>query len=332
MSESAPLADAASPRPPRAKRWLIAAAKLLLIAIVIVAIQQSLVRAWRDLEEHRLQLAPAWFVLAGLLYVLGLLLAAWYFFWLLRSLDQPVRLFESIRAHYVGHMGKYVPGKGLVLVIRLGLLPFERRSLAAGGVAVFYETIMMMAVGAILAAVILPVWYGVAGLPALVAGLSAIALAIGTLPPILGPLGRLVLTVKPNWTVGHSLAFIGYRQFAMGWVVNIVVWSFLGLSFWATLRALLPAEQAPLSGFPFYVAASALAMVAGFASLLPGGAFVREAVLIELLDPRYGAGTAVVAAIALRCVWLLSEVVISAILYPLGLRVWSRATTPLGGD
>ena len=67
--------------------------------------------------------------------------------------------------------------------------------------------------------------------------------------------------------------------------------------------------------FPLYVASVSLAMVAGFLSLIPGGAVVRELVLAELMAPRFGDVVAVVSALLLRLTWLVAELVISAILY-----------------
>jgi hypothetical protein len=42
---------------------------------------------------------------------------------------------------------------------------------------------------------------------------------------------------------------------------------------------------------------------------------VRDWILMTLLAPRYGAALAVLSAVLLRVVWLLSELVISGILY-----------------
>ena len=60
-----------------------------------------------------------------------------------------------------------------------------------------------------------------------------------------------------------------------------------------------------------HVAAVALATVAGFISMLPGGAVVREAVLTELMIPYLGGGAALIAAVLLRLVWLTAELCIA---------------------
>jgi uncharacterized membrane protein YbhN (UPF0104 family) len=61
-----------------------------------------------------------------------------------------------------------------------------------------------------------------------------------------------------------------------------------------------------------------LAVVLGFVLQIPAGAGIREAVLLELLTPAYGAAGALVAAILWRLVSLVAELLISVILYLLG--------------
>ena len=62
-----------------------------------------------------------------------------------------------------------------------------------------------------------------------------------------------------------------------------------------------------------------LAVVAGFLSLIPGGLGVRELVLDELMAEPFGRTVALVSAVLLRLVWLMTELAISGILY-----VWMK--------
>jgi hypothetical protein len=69
---------------------------------------------------------------------------------------------------------------------------------------------------------------------------------------------------------------------------------------------------------PLYVACVSLAVVAGFLSLIPGGAGVRELILGVLIAQQFGQAAAVLTAVMLRLVWLVSEVAISTVLYAVG--------------
>jgi uncharacterized membrane protein YbhN (UPF0104 family) len=90
----------------------------------------------------------------------------------------------------------------------------------------------------------------------------------------------------------------------------------------------LPGLDLP-ADLPRYTASIALATLAGFVFLVsPGGLGVREAALAELMLPYLqGIGMAgkaallaLVSAALLRLVWLVSEIVVSVILYGVGLR------------
>ena len=97
-----------------------------------------------------------------------------------------------------------------------------------------------------------------------------------------------------------------------------VAWILLGVSFWAVLQSMGIPGPSLLRSLPGYVASVSLATVAGFLSLIPGGAFVREAILTGITGPSLGEGVALVAAVVLRLVWLVSEMVISGMLYWFG--------------
>jgi uncharacterized membrane protein YbhN (UPF0104 family) len=69
-------------------------------------------------------------------------------------------------------------------------------------------------------------------------------------------------------------------------------------------------------------------VVLGFLSFIPGGFGVREMVLLPLLAPAFGEAGALVAAILLRLEWLVSELLVSSILY-WGVRGVDQVDCPL---
>ena len=72
---------------------------------------------------------------------------------ILQASATPVRLVPALRAYLVSHLGKYVPGKAMVVVMRAGMVvPFGARASTAA-IATFYETLVMMAAGGLVAAV-----------------------------------------------------------------------------------------------------------------------------------------------------------------------------------
>ena len=302
--------------PTRRKKWFALLVKLLVVAIVVWGVRHTLLAAWVNLEAHQMwPERPAWLVAAGVFYLASIFPAAIFWHRILLALGQRPRLGETIRAYYIGHLGKYVPGKAMVVVLRTGLLRSQRATTAVVAVSVFVETLTMMAVGACLAATILMVAFPGQMVLVLVAVSLMIAAGVPTLPPVFRRLaGRLPLGARDEASP-VDLHQVSYRLMAGGWVALACGWVLMGLSLWATLRALEVPGADAISQLPLYTASVSLAVVAGFLSLVPGGAVIRELILAQVLVPQFGETVAVVSALLLRLVWLVSELGISGILY-----------------
>jgi len=317
-----------SPERPAYKKWLLRALKLLIVVLVVWAVRRTLCEAWSQLGEYRWQLHVGWVLVSGLLYLLGLLLAGVFWHRVLLVLGQEARLGECLRAYFIGHLGKYVPGKAMVVVIRAGMVRSHRVDTALAAASVFFETLTMMAVGAFLAAAVLavgfrgeaPRFWGAVGLM-LVAGLP-------TLPPLFKRLARLAGVGRSDPDVARKMDRLGGRTLLLGWALMTLAWVLLGLSYWATLQAMGIPGLDPVGQLPRYTASVALAMVAGFLLLVsPGGIGVREVALAALMipylktfAPEHAELVAWASAAVLRLVWLGAELAISAVLYPMGPR------------
>lgn len=309
----------------RTKKWILLTVKILVVILVFWWVRNTLVKAGDQLKtaEFQWRLEPQWLVLSGVLYLVGLLPAGLFWHRVLRTLGQDARLLETLRAYYVGHLGKYVPGKTMVVIIRAGMIRGHRVDTVAAAVSVFYETLSMMAVGACLAAGLLAVsfrqqqilFFGSLGMMA-VAG-------IPILPPVFKRMVRLVGVGKAKDGVPGQLDAMGYGTMLTGGGLMTLTWVFLGLSLWATFRAIGVEDFGFVPYFASYVCCVSLATVAGILSMIPGGFGVRDVMLVDLIVQLYrplSAGEATVASGMLRVVWLVAELVISGILYFLGPR------------
>ena len=319
----------------RKARWLITAIKLLIVVVVIWFIRQTLLEVWQRLGEHDWhfsQLSLPWLAVAGVFYLAGTFLSGVFWHCVLCAMGQNAGLVETLRAYYIGHLGKYVPGKAMVVVLRTGLIRSQRVDATLAAVSIFFETLTMMAVGAFLSAAIVAIWFrGHAVLFWAAIGMM-LASGVPVLPPVFRRLVRLFVG-KWSDATDAGLAHVGYRITAIGWLLNAFAWALLGLSLWAVLRSMGAANgpgDNPFHQLPTYTASVSLATVAGFVSFVPGGAIVREAVLAELTTPQFGNVIALVSAVLLRLVWLVSELVISGILY-LPTRRWKSRHPPAEG-
>ncbi len=269
--------------------------------------------------QQQLTLRVEYLLPAGLLYLACHTL--WGTFWvqLLRGQGVTVGWLAGVRAYFVSQVGKYVPGKALVILLRVGLLKGTVASPTIIIVTGTYETLTNMAAGAVLGACLLPFCgqleaidpqyrdfvpysvFGVAFVPLVVLALNRLVRRVAAkyrkpdAPPI---------PVPSVWLIGR-----GMLQAMVGWCL-------LALGAWLTACG-LSADPVPLTPATFaqYLCAVCVAYVIGFAALfLPAGGGLRELVLQWLLAPPLGAVSAAVAVV-LRVVWTLAEAVAAVGLY-----------------
>lgn len=302
----------------RLRYWLLLLLKLAIFALVAWFVRGTLIAAWEQLGRHPLRLEPLWLLGAGGVYLLGLAPAALFWYYALRVMGQKPGIWDTLRAYYVGHLGKYVPGKALVVIIRVGMVGGEKVHMGVAAASVFVETLTMMAVGAFIAALIVAMalgeevmlFWGAVGLMLLA--------VLPTLPPVFRPIAKAAVG-RNDPAVAARLRNLRYRTLAVGWLCMAPVWAAVGVSLWCVLRAMGIERFSPWDDLPTLTATAALATVAGFLSLIPGGLGVRDLLLIHLLAHpglfALGQVEAAVGGALLRIVWVLSETLISAILY-----------------
>jgi uncharacterized membrane protein YbhN (UPF0104 family) len=252
-------------------------------------------------------------MLAAVSYLSGLVCFGLFWHLALHAMGQRPTLLESLRSYTLSHLGKYVPGKALVVLIRSDRVSSTRVKRSVAVVGVFVETLGMMAVGGILASLLLIGGYGrtheSGWLIVLAVGL-AVGAGIGASPPMFRFVLRYLSKRRGLLTLGEAIEGLSWQFLAKGWLLAAGGWLFFGASMIFVLGAFPSNESGPIldSGdYPQIVAAVSLSMIAGFISLLPGGAGVREMVISTLLTPMIGPVFAVISAISLRVVWLLCE-------------------------
>lgn len=257
--------------------------------------------------------------LASLLYALAMLPPGFVLAAAIRSLGERASLPTAMASQLLGHVGKYVPGKAMVIVLRVGALSTDGVSAVTSTISVFMETLLMMAVGAAVACLVI-FWLPVPTWLMATAAVVAVAASIPTLPPILKRVAAKVAHRNPTQNVSdHATSSI--RFFLVGWAWSLLSWMLIGAAFTLLVSA-IPSPAAlptPLVLYAVCTAAISLAMVVGFASLLPGGAGVRELVLTTLLALAIGTAHALLAAVAARLMFIVVEAICAGLAW-----VWLR--------
>ncbi len=146
-----------------------------------------------------------------------------------------------------------------------------------------------------------------------------LAFLVVVAPPVFR---RLAKTASlPIRGVGpDALPRFSARLLALGLIQTAAAWLMMGMSQMAVVWGVATAAELDfLALLPIVVAAVAFATVAGFVvAVTPGGLGVREAVLMYALGPAHGNDLAVVAAMALRLVWVAAEIFAALALAPWG--------------
>ena len=304
-------------------------------ALLIVFLGRRAYLLWITAPVEEIRINPTWLILAGIVYCCGWIPSAWFWMTLMRRMNQPAKTWDVFRAYYAGHVGKYVPGKALVLFIRAALLRPSGVDPIMAGVTVGYETLVYMATGMAWALALAPVafpelfasWTGVTFNLTEVQkwsfGVAVFAMTFLTTPVtawVFTLLGRK--TLKSDLSTSQRPPAISAGLISLGVVVCSVGWACHALCMGLVLKSISP-SLFRLSDFPTWLGAFSLSTVGGFLVIVaPGGLGVREAVLIEVLkdQPDVGPANAVIAAGLLRTVTFVSELGAAAIFYLAGKR------------
>ena len=278
-----------------------------------------------ELSNFSFPLRLQWILPAGLLYLGAHTIWASFWVTLLHSVGVDVPWSVGVRSYFVSQLGKYVPGKVWVIVIRVRMLGGAGRDRAAIGVTATYEALISMASGAFVSLLLLPL----VGLNLDAYGSSAyilIAVAAG-IPLGAALLHRIIGRVIQKKLKSDSMRFPVLRITLMirGLFQASLGWLLLGLSLWMVFQGVRPEPgKLDFQVFGRMTVINGCAYVLGFlAFFAPAGAGIRELVyqsflakeLEHTLLPKVAGGVAAVASLILRLVWTFAELVMIAILH-----------------
>jgi len=304
-----------------ARKWMITAAKFALVCLVLGGLGNTFRNAASQLQQKGWSVSdvrPGWLLAASLTYTLGQVAPALFWHRLLRVFHQPAPVFATVRAWYIGGLGKYVPGKAMVIILRTALLRKFGVGIAVSTATIFYETLTSMAVAAALSGAILAVILRDRPELALAAAMLVLGAGAPVVPAIFKRLARLAGIERAAPGMIDRLDHLSLITLAQSWLSLAVGWTIIGLSVWCCIQAVAAEASCTAATLvALSIGVAGLSVVAGFASLIPGGLGVRDVVVLELLIPVLGEGPALITALLVRLVWLLSDVGISIILYPL---------------
>lgn len=320
---------------PQLKKRLITAGKVLIVLMLVFWIAREIHKSWGDLVGYPWHFHFGWLALAGLAYALAYLPACAFWHLVMRGLGQSPRWVDTLRAYYIGHLGKYVPGKAVVVILRAGLVSGAKVRPSIAAAAVFFETLTMMAVGAFLSAIIVIVCFHGhrQQIPLTLTAVAMMCVAAMPLsPPVFRFLAKKLGVGRGDPEIDEKLRGINLGLLAVGWGLMSLTWIVLGICLWASIHGVGFDPGPLLDNLPRLTGAVAMAMVLGFLAMIPAGFGVREGVLVMLLTSYFTTwavtdsdtigSTITPEAIALvitaiqRLISIFTELIVSAVLLP----------------
>jgi uncharacterized membrane protein YbhN (UPF0104 family) len=306
------------------KRLLWRGVKLVLAGLVLFFVGWQLKKDLEPKDDQpnitEIQLRPEWLAASGAIYLVGVFPSAWFWRHLHARFGYPLPFYAALRAHYIGQLGKYVPGKALAIAMRADLAHPYGVPYGVSIIISFYEVLTGMAAGGIVAAVVyaveppddLELGLHPVAIGAVLIGLCGIPLLPGVFNFVVAKLSARIQAVQL-----YRLPPLRFGVLATGLLVSGAGWWVLGLSWWALLQAVLADPPAlTLSMWAQCTASIAFASVAGFVIIVvPGGFGVRELLLAKLLGFVGPAAYISAAAILLRLDWIAAEALFALCTY-----------------
>ena len=276
-----------SPSKKRFQLW-IKIGKLVVLTLVVVWLVLQLKKSWAEVLKYDWNPQWGWLTASGGFYLCGFFPAACLWFLSMRWLGQKPVFFNSVLAYYASQLGKYAPGKAMVIVIRAGMIASDSVSPSVAAVAVFYETLTMMGAGAFIGSLIVFFFFRENTFYSLIAlGVAACSIA-PLLPPVFSRALKILKVGKNDPKVEEAIKNLRVGHLALGVLLTSILWLFFGLSLWAVVQGVGLNAGSLFDNLPRYVASVSLATSFGFVVLIsPGGLGVREALLSALLTPYF---------------------------------------------
>jgi len=334
MNDTFPQSDAHAqdvpPAPSGVKQRSWAVLKWLLFAAVIAAVVLRARELWNPEKLKQIRLQPIWLLLSAICYLIGWLPSVWFWRALLMRMGQRVAWTQIARAYYCGQLGKYIPLKMTVLIIRSALLKEVGVPIRLTMLTVFMETLTSMGTGLAIAIVLAPQLIPQADrpnfpdwvrwvlaypwLPAVVVIIAVIAM----LPWFAKLITLVAIKLSPEKSLDVArLPGIDVKLLGVGMLAFCISWTLFGLSLGCVIQS-VSENSFTLSSLAIWTGAVSAATSIGFLAIFaPGGLGVREGILMETLQaqPTFVVAQAFVVAFLLRFVWFTAEIVSASVLY-----------------
>tara|TARA_R110002072_G_scaffold238769_2_gene396301 strand:- start:192885 stop:193991 length:1107 start_codon:yes stop_codon:yes gene_type:complete len=327
---------------------------LFLLVLWYVATQAQ--QLWDANRKIDVQFDWKYLVAAGLMSQLSWLPSTWFWQRLIELLgERNLERYPLIRAYFCGSLGKYVPGKAAVILIRSALVRKHGVSFVRASIASMVEAGAVMLVGCVVTVVFAATIIPPDALPEWISEtvprestswtrlLIAVAILVLAMPVVAVPANWIFVKIarmvekrsrlksaqqnaaaqeksdfqKPgnDELTDSAIGRLTWQFLVAASLMFALSWAGHGLSLLLVLRSMDP-DVMTLDAWIISTAAAAAGTSIGFfAVFAPGGLAVREGLIITLLAPSIGGPVAVAAAGLYRLASLSAECLVALGLY-----------------
>ena len=317
-----PAPSSRSPRPSGAKAALATTAKWLVFLAVLFFVARALARQFADVSWGELRVDVPTLALAAAAVLAAKAMAFVYYGLLLGRFCPFPGWVPMMTSVWVAQVAKYLPGKvGNVI----GMVVLLRRYRVAGQAAVSTVFIIdgLSVILGIMVAIPLTLWEPVARVLPMAWLWCLLLLAAGAVclhPQVFAAVGnRLLRALRYQPLASLPKA----RDYLPPVAVMLGQFLVLGVGYWLMGRSI---AAAPVWSLPIFTCAIVIASIAGFVAFFaPAGLGVQEGLLMLILAPVIGPAGAALAAVLMRLVQTLADVILALA----GYVIW-RCLPPAG--
>ena len=311
---------------------------------------------WDANRDIDVQIDWKYLVAAAVVSQLSWLPSTWFWQRLIEILgERNLARYPLIRAYFCGSLGKYVPGKAAVILVRSALARKHGVSFVRASIASMVEAGAVMLVGCVVTVVFaatvipsdsLPKWFSEI-VPRESTSWSSLLIAVVVLvlamPVVAVPanwifvkIARIVerrarlKSAKENSTISETsndqkssdheptdstIGELTWQFLVAASLMFALSWAGHGLSLLLVLRSMNPDVVTVDAWIISTAAAAAGTSIGFFAIFAPGGLAVREGLIITMLAPSMGGPIAVAGAGLYRLASLAAECLAALVLY-----------------
>jgi uncharacterized membrane protein YbhN (UPF0104 family) len=254
--------------------------KVVVLLTVAGIVAWKLHAAWIKVEDLHLAIDWSWGGVALAGFSGSMITSALVWRWLARRMGDRSPAFPLLASYTYSQMGKYIPGKVVLLLMRVERAARFGMTPAVCTLSTLLENALYMISGGLVGMLAIvriahevDPTYRLLLWPVSIAGVLVLIAACA--PPLFyGIVNRLLRKMKKPEVPPQDR--LGAGTLALAVLGFIPCWLFGGLAMWGSCQCV---HAVPLGDCWWFAGAYALSVIIGMASLLPGGAGIREAAL-----------------------------------------------------